>query len=485
MQLGNGLAVDFTYDADGRLTGIDTGSTVPDIQDLTLAYDAASRITGITDGLDASRTQSFAYDGLSRLTDATGAYGDIDYAYDAGSNRTSRITDDGVTTTVEACTIAAGSNRLLSLTDGTGTRSLSYDSSGNITGDTRLDGTVFAYDYDHAGRLSEVTRSGSTDVTYLHDNLGHRVAKLSNVPGIASAHYLHGLAGGLLAEASTTGVTTTEYLWLDGLPLVLITDANTASPRIHWVHTDHLGTPQKLTDSTGAVVWDAVATPFGERASVTGSLTQPLRLPGQYADLETGLHQNWWRDYDPTLGRYIQADPIGLAGGSNLYGYANADPLRFTDPDGRVAGILVGPIVRAGIGRAAGQAIASALRNGLGEAGGSVAGCLLVGICTNEMSTPDDPGQEAADEAEPEQCEPEGRDPCEGLRRRLREHEQKLANYVSNPMEHDNMGYLQEALDQDNRIRFGSIYSGRISNLVRQIDNFRRQLRECEKNNGR
>ena len=161
------------------------------------------------------------------------------------------------------------------------------------------------------------------------------------------------------------------------------------------------------------MVWDAITTPFGELASVSGSPTQSLRLPGQYADLETGLHQNWWRDYDPTLGRYIQADPIGLAGGSNLYGYANADPLRFTDPDGRVAGILVGPIVRAGIGRAAGQAIASALRNGLGEAGGSVAGCLLVGICTNEMSTPDDPGQEAADEAEPEQCkEGDNEDQC-------------------------------------------------------------------------
>ena len=52
------------------------------------------------------------------------------------------------------------------------------------------------------------------------------------------------------------------------------------------------------------------------------------------------MHQNWWRDYDPSLGRYIQADPIGLDGGSNLYGYANADPLRFTDPDGRIAMLL-------------------------------------------------------------------------------------------------------------------------------------------------
>ena len=53
-----------------------------------------------------------------------------------------------------------------------------------------------------------------------------------------------------------------------------------------------------------------------------------LRLPGQYFDAETGLHYNYHRYYDPTLGRFIQPDPIGLAGGLNLYEYSDGDPLR-------------------------------------------------------------------------------------------------------------------------------------------------------------
>ena len=334
MQLGNGLDVALAYDTDGRLTGIDTGNATLDIQDLALGHDAASRITSLADALDASRSQTFAYDALSRLTDATGAYGDIDYAWDAGSNRTSRIIDDGLSTRVEASTVAAGSNRFLSVTDGTFTRTLGHDAAGNITSDTRLDGTQFAYGYDHAGRLSSITRDGSTDVTYLHDLTGLRVAKFSTVPGLPGAHYIHGPGGELIAEANTAGTVTSETIWLGDMPLALITDADTAAPRVHWIHSDHLGTPQKLTDDTGTVVWDAVTTPFGELASLTGNLTQNFRLPGQYADIETGLYQNWWRDYDPALGRYVQADPIGLAGGANLYGYANANPLSFVDREG-------------------------------------------------------------------------------------------------------------------------------------------------------
>ena len=61
-----------------------------------------------------------------------------------------------------------------------------------------------------------------------------------------------------------------------------------------------------------------------------------LRFPGQYFDRETGLHYNYFRDYDPQTGRYLQADPIGLAGGINPYIYAYDDPLRFVDPKGLV-----------------------------------------------------------------------------------------------------------------------------------------------------
>lgn len=119
-------------------------------------------------------------------------------------------------------------------------------------------------------------------------------------------------------------------------------DADTASPRLFWFYADQLGMPQKLTDSTGDLAWDAVLEPFGELASLTVNLVaQPLHLPGQYVEPETGLHQNWHRDYDPSLGRYLQPDPLGIAAGRNLYLYANANPMSWVDPDGRNVILLV------------------------------------------------------------------------------------------------------------------------------------------------
>jgi RHS repeat-associated protein len=99
-------------------------------------------------------------------------------------------------------------------------------------------------------------------------------------------------------------------------------------------HPDHLGTPQRLTDRHQQIVWDAVYAPFGEVTLRTEQVMQPLRFPGQYADPETGLHQNWHRDYDPALGRYLQSDPIGLNGGINTYAYALDNPVSYADPLG-------------------------------------------------------------------------------------------------------------------------------------------------------
>lgn len=87
-----------------------------------------------------------------------------------------------------------------------------------------------------------------------------------------------------------------------------------------------------MTDSSGAIVWAADYKPFGEATvSPSSTITNNLRFPGQYYDAETGLNYNYFRDYNPVIGRYVQADPIGIKGGWNLFGYADNNPIRNID----------------------------------------------------------------------------------------------------------------------------------------------------------
>ena len=99
-----------------------------------------------------------------------------------------------------------------------------------------------------------------------------------------------------------------------------------------------------MTDANQALVWDAVYTPFGQVHSITGTATNNQRFPGQYADAETGFNYNYFRDYDPTTGRYIQSDPIGLWGGLNRYVYGNGDPQGYIDPFGLKAYVPDPPV---------------------------------------------------------------------------------------------------------------------------------------------
>jgi RHS repeat-associated protein len=106
----------------------------------------------------------------------------------------------------------------------------------------------------------------------------------------------------------------------------------------YWYHNDHLGTPQKITTTSGAVVWSAKHTSFGDAQVEAASTTSSnLRFAGQYYDQETGLHYNYHRYYDPKIGRYLIADPIGLAGGINPYAYVQNNPVNLIDPQGLIS----------------------------------------------------------------------------------------------------------------------------------------------------
>ena len=279
--------------------------------------------------LTPANSQIFGYDNLQRLTDATGAYGDIDYTYDTVGNRLSRTHFNGASTISETYSTASSSNRLLSVSkDDNGiltTRSLGYSAVGAIDSDTRFDGTVRSLSYNNRNRLSSVSDGSGLLGSYTYNALGQRVVKLN---GSGLTHYHYDFGGRLIAESDPLGNVVREYIF-DGANLRGIFRSGGT---LEFVHTDHLGTPQAITDATATVTWSGSYLPFGEVAQV--GVSQPIRFPGQVSDSETGYSYNYFRDYDPSIGRYLKSDPIGLEGGLNRYGYALQNPLKYVDPRG-------------------------------------------------------------------------------------------------------------------------------------------------------
>ena len=106
----------------------------------------------------------------------------------------------------------------------------------------------------------------------------------------------------------------------------------------YFVHSDHLGTPQVMSDSGKAIVWQADYMPFGDLYQPSENITLlNFRFPGQYKDL-LNLYQNGFRDYNPKVGRYMEADPICQMSDLNLYTYVGNNPVRFTDQFGLAVG---------------------------------------------------------------------------------------------------------------------------------------------------
>jgi RHS repeat-associated protein len=173
-----------------------------------------------------------------------------------------------------------------------------------------------------------------TVAQYTYDAFGQRVAKSQPATSTTTLYQFDQL-GSLLEESNTQGnPAPSDYIYLDdGRPVATLTPV---AGNLYFLHDDRFGTPQLATDSSQAVAWNMNYQPFGQTGNVQDSLVQPqnLRLPGQQADAESGIYHNGFRDYVPNLGRYIESDPIGIAGGINTYAYAGANPLANTAPQG-------------------------------------------------------------------------------------------------------------------------------------------------------
>jgi RHS repeat-associated protein len=167
----------------------------------------------------------------------------------------------------------------------------------------------------------------------------------------------------LIAETNQSGQMFAEYVYLEDQLLAMIKPGESA----YYFHNDHLGTPQILTDGNGNVAWKAVYMPFGGTQILVESVENPFRFPGQYYDQETGLHYNYFRYYNPPIGRYITPDPIGLKGGINLFAYAAGNPANLTDPSGLIMpkGFWTGGGA-GGLGMLSGRAIGATIGGAIG-----------------------------------------------------------------------------------------------------------------------
>jgi RHS repeat-associated protein len=319
---GNGRRLDRTYDQDYRPVAI---SDARDGLNIAFGFDPVGNITSLTDVGQQGQGATLDYDALGRLTafkDAQTGVAIEQYSYDATGNRLSFTNSAGV----QAYTYSADSHRLMSV----GGVPRTYDAMGN----TLTVGGEWQYVYDLAGRLGNATRPGSSQASYLHNGTGQRALQIS---GGEHTLNLHGEEGQWLG-AYRNGIPAHQVIWLGSRPVALI-----QAGALLYIESDHLGSPRAIIEPQRDVTvwsWSLLEEAFGTNApsndpDLDGKDQKfDLRFPGQLFDEGSGLSQNYYRDYDSAIGRYVQSDPIGLNGGVSTYGYVRSDPFSGTDPFG-------------------------------------------------------------------------------------------------------------------------------------------------------
>lgn len=330
--------------------------------DYDYSTDDVGNITGIASGIETNR--QYDYDRLDRLSQVRDQNAALieSYAFDPTGNRTAR-TRDGATEQLSYNntpaapvfptdpTYADFSHRLQSVD----TTPRTYDEVGNtLTGIPELNTQNASSEYDERNRLTRIISGGIELARYEYNGRGERVAKQTAIEAYLYAFDESGqLIGRYVPEGVTDWRIDEEILWLDSTPIASVRLGN-GQPVIRAIHSDHLNSPRALTslhgDSQpqGTTVWrwplttgetngnnaygteQALEDPDGDGTRVVFH----LRFPGQQYEAESGLHYNYFRDYEAGTGRYVESDPIGLMGGVGTFIYAFGRPVHSFDPNG-------------------------------------------------------------------------------------------------------------------------------------------------------
>ncbi|MDP3019170.1 MAG: RHS repeat-associated core domain-containing protein, partial [Methylococcaceae bacterium] len=245
--------------------------------------------------------------------------------------------EKGPKTCVDTYAIAPSSNRLLTV-QGPAAKTYSYDAAGNLTS-----AAATTFTWNAAGRLSKAA-SGGQNYTYTDNGLGERILKNGTTLANGPYRFVYDHAGHLIGEYDKNNSLKQETVWMGDTPVAVVKSAP-APQQIHvyFIQADHLNAPRVILNNANTPVWrwdtaDAfgITLPNEDPDGDGNTFEYNLRFPGQYYDQETSLHYNYFRDYDPSTGRYIASDPIGLSGGLNTYTYVENNPLRWVDPSGLV-----------------------------------------------------------------------------------------------------------------------------------------------------
>jgi len=319
--LGNGQTVTRSYDANYRLSDI-----VSPTLNLHYIRDPMGDIQ--SEGSGSPIPEAYQYDSLYRLTTTT-YYGSLleTDGYNKAGDRLNKSAA-GLATGTYAYT--PGTHQLASIAG----VAFANDANGNTTGSV-IGAIPYGFGYNGRNRLTLAQVNQQTVGTYTYNAWGQRIGK---VTGAATERYAYDQANHLIGEYGTA--TNRDYVWVDDLPIAVIDNTingSVTTSTVNYIIADGLNTPRRVMNAAGTTIWSwpVLGNPFGEQlpTSSTGYVLN-LRYPGQYYDAETGTNYNMFRTYELATGRYLQSDPIGLAGGISTYTYVGGNPLNNADPLG-------------------------------------------------------------------------------------------------------------------------------------------------------